>query len=764
MNEKRYSHILDVVAGDQVPGDLDLAPNILTRIQKKKGIPMQPRTRVITAATLAAIVLLIVLFSTVPGLAEAVGRWFGYVPGVGFVREGQIRTLAGPVSLTREGVTVTVEQVVLDPERTALVYSVEGIPSAAIVTNPEEQRCAYKVSLRLPDGSPLLATPEGIQFWASGYQHRFNYSPLPSTVNSATLVIDCLFNTRAGAAPENWEIPLSFIPAPADMTAFPVIEIPTQAAPAATQPPEGNEAAAATAPAQEPAAANPARIDLTLDRAVQMDDGYLIYATLHWKDTPFAMVVVADPMQALHLLDANGKEMRYELHYDEQVGVNIDQRQTTLAIKTEPVQTPGPLTLVIDFVSTNLQTDGTFVFDPGPAPKSGQTWALDQDVEIGEYTLHVHSAIMENGGYNFEMSSENGILNAALVDMEHPIAGGGGGGGGGNPGETFFSGFTYADGLPDGPVTITVSAIEVKLIQRLEAQWTPPAASANQLPTQAAACLTVETWKTALTQQQPLPDGLSGLVLTGGLLDGDSGEWGLTLSSPDGVEQQVIKGAQDGSFSPDGSRLAYSTTNNGIWILDLSTGQTTAVPGTGNGDFNPMWSPDGKQFVFNRGMGIFDLFLVQPDGENLRQITHGGVQEWPVGWLPDGQHLLYTVPGRENEYTVYKVDVQSGESEMTSSLNTQSLSPDSSHILTSEKTFGDRWLVYISDMDGANRWLLNDSNLWVMTPVWSPDGQWLIAAVADTEPASAIGALIDLRTCQVFPLPHLRGNILAWTP
>ena len=34
---------------------------------------------------------------------------------------------------------------------------------------------------------------------------------------------------------------------------------------------------------------------LTLDRAVQMDDGYLLYATLHWEDTPFSSVDVIDP-------------------------------------------------------------------------------------------------------------------------------------------------------------------------------------------------------------------------------------------------------------------------------------------------------------------------------------------------------------------------------------------------------------------------------------------------------------------------------------
>ena len=77
-------------------------------------------------------------------------------------------------------------------------------------------------------------------------------------------------------------------------------------------------------------------------------------------------------------------------------------------------------------------------------------------------------------------------------------------------------------------------------------------------------------------------------------------------------------------------------------------------------------------------MGIFDLFIVNLDGSNLRQITHGGVQEWPVGWLEDGS-FLYTVPGREYEYIVYRLDLASGESPVFSNENINP-SPDGQYV------------------------------------------------------------------------------------
>jgi len=750
MNQKDtiqgYARLLDRVAGNQVPQDLDLAPQIRTRIQKRKGFPMQPRMKFFTAAGLVAIVM-IIMISTVPGMAATIGRWFGYVPGIGFVREGQLRVLAEPVSITRAGVTLTVEQVIIDPERTTLVYSVDSIPDAAVSTQPQNGRCLYDVSLRLPDGSPLLAPPNGIQGWSSGYQHRFNYPPLPPEVNDATLLIPCLFNTRSGKAPENWEIPLHFIPAPPDMTAFPVIELSTPTA----------GATAAPTDAVSPTAAAEVDLTLTLDRAVQMDDGYLLYATLHWQDTPFLTADLNHPEQTLHLLDGNGQEMLYEVHYDDQTGVFGDERKTVFAIKTAPVQTSGPLTLVLDSVLVEQPVETSFVFDPGPNPQPDQKWQLNQEIAIGEHNLLVTEVIAHSDGYEVAMTSDTGILGATCTDRDHPIFSGYGGG------DVLGCGFNYQDKLPGGPVTVLIGSIGVRNAHPLQAQWTPPAASPNLLPTRPAACLTAASWKTALAQKADLPKEITGRVLTSGLVNAKTGQWNATLSNLDGSNPQVFEGAQDGAISPDGAKLVYSVFNAGISVADLVTSKTEQIPGTANGDFNPIWSPDGKQIVFMRGMGIFDLFIVEADGANMHQVTHGGVQEWPVGWLPDGR-LVYTVPGRENEYTNFAVDVQSGKTEEMTNANLSSITPDGQNTLTSERTFGDRWLIYISALDGANRWLLNDSNLWVLTPVLSPDRQWLLAGVSATDSGSTIGALINLRTCQVIPLPNLKGNFLSWIP
>ena len=128
MNRKPYSQILDSLARDHMADSIDLAPRVLTRIQRGNHFTMKPKT--LFAAILFALMLFASLFFVAPGVAAAIQGWFGYVPGLGLVRAGQIRVLAGPVSVTRDGVTVTVENALMNSEKTLITYRVDGIRPA----------------------------------------------------------------------------------------------------------------------------------------------------------------------------------------------------------------------------------------------------------------------------------------------------------------------------------------------------------------------------------------------------------------------------------------------------------------------------------------------------------------------------------------------------------------------------------------------------------------------------------------------------------
>ena len=99
MNPKTTSQVLDDLARESVPVDLDLTPHIMAQVQKRKGVTMQPRIKVLVTIVLAVLVLAVGL-ANVPAVAAALQRWFGYIPGFGLVHDNQLRQLAEPVSVS----------------------------------------------------------------------------------------------------------------------------------------------------------------------------------------------------------------------------------------------------------------------------------------------------------------------------------------------------------------------------------------------------------------------------------------------------------------------------------------------------------------------------------------------------------------------------------------------------------------------------------------------------------------------------------------
>ena len=88
-------------------------------------------------------------------------------------------------------------------------------------------------------------------------------------------------------------------------------------------------------------------------------------------------------------------------------------------------------------------------------------------------------------------------------------------------------------------------------------------------------------------------------------------------------------------WSPDGTQLAYTLMiGNGIDIYVYNLKNNSIIKLTENSwrNENPCWSPDGRHVVFSSNRsGRYQLYTVDYDGTNLRQLTSTGENKMP-GW------------------------------------------------------------------------------------------------------------------------------------
>jgi dipeptidyl aminopeptidase/acylaminoacyl peptidase len=135
--------------------------------------------------------------------------------------------------------------------------------------------------------------------------------------------------------------------------------------------------------------------------------------------------------------------------------------------------------------------------------------------------------------------------------------------------------------------------------------------------------------------------------------------WLFDLATKKATE--LVKGdfmINDPRWSPDGNRIAYTTTptpkaddgpRSDIHLVTVATGATRRLSDNHGPDNGPRWSPDGQWIAYLsrgdslRAIGHQQLMIVSAEGGAPRSVARGFLyQAGPVTWSPDGQTLSFT--------------------------------------------------------------------------------------------------------------------------
>jgi TolB protein len=182
------------------------------------------------------------------------------------------------------------------------------------------------------------------------------------------------------------------------------------------------------------------------------------------------------------------------------------------------------------------------------------------------------------------------------------------------------------------------------------------------------------------------PDGRR-IVFTS-LKDGDLDIYTMNIDGSD-VRQLTRTPGYDGGpwWSPDGTKIVYRAhhpkdaaeltqyrellaqgfirpSKVELFVMNADGSDNRQITQLGGANFGPSWTPDGRRIIFasnhkNPRSRNFDLFLVDLDGQNLEQVTTNSEFDGFPMFSPDGKQLIWAAnrhDARDGETNLFIAD------------------------------------------------------------------------------------------------------------
>jgi hypothetical protein len=424
----------------------------------RKSRPSSSGTRKSLMRTLRArpfLALLAVLLAllALTGMAYALGRLAGFIPGFGFTSQGSTTyVLAEPVEGTSGTISLRVNQAVNDGERFWVELSAtglagwEGFPQAFLLL-PEGERIGFQSGGS--SGSGEESTKLSILF-----------PKVRGSIPELTLLIE-------GLNGQDFNLPLRLRPLEADEIA---LVPPEGSAPLQSEPRDG--------------------VQMVLDHVAVDSSKTVFQVSLQfdrpdtWLAGPWNVTLSDEAGNLYPLTDVTPDTMTTGDTHIYQTAPFSGVEQLTLTLVSFPAT--DTLTLFEDF----YRDSPAFTFDPGSSPEIGQRWELDQALSASGFDLKVVSATLTGEtGLVFDVETDPPVTGVMFQSPDPLVTASSGGitSPGGN-----VSSDIMLSRIPTGPFEVQLMRVYYQAKGPWLIRWQPPAA-----PTASAAATLAPTTKPA---------------------------------------------------------------------------------------------------------------------------------------------------------------------------------------------------------------------------------------------------------------------------
>lgn len=243
-----------------------------------------------------------------------------------------------------------------------------------------------------------------------------------------------------------------------------------------------------------------------------------------------------------------------------------------------------------------------------------------------------------------------------------------------------------------------------------------------------------------------LPDS-SGVIVSGRDPETQLSQIWL-ISYPGGQARKItndLSNYQGLSLASDGQTVVSIQHNvlSNIWVgpplKSEDAAKITAEVGKDEGMSGVAWTPDGSVVYTTRLKENLDLWIVNRDGGEKRQLTFSSQNNFSPAVTPDGRTIVF-VSTRAGNPGIWKMDADGGNAIQLTDNNgasvEPSLSPDGKWVVYQHVDRDNKATIWKISIDGGNPVQLTDTASG--RPTVSPDGSWFACDFGEAKPNSPI--------------------------